>query len=64
MSFFLIKFSNSRHPIKKRKPVPPEPNYPKCICLYAYVASDSDELSFEEGDIIYIVKEGKTNVYL
>lgn len=44
-------------PIKKRKPPAPEPNYPKCTALYAYTAADSDELSFKEGDILYIVKE-------
>lgn len=44
-------------PIKKRKPPAPEPNYPKCTAQYEYTAADSDELSFKEGDIIYIVKE-------
>ncbi|CAF0864311.1 unnamed protein product [Brachionus calyciflorus] len=40
-----------------RKPKVPEPNYPKCRAMYAYQASDPDELSFEENDIIYLVKE-------
>jgi len=30
---------------------------PKCKALYPYSASDSDELSFQEGEIIYIVSE-------
>jgi myosin I len=46
-------------PIKARRPVPPpiEPQLPKCKALYPYSASDSDELSFQEGEIIYIVSE-------
>ncbi|KAL4227974.1 Unconventional myosin-If [Mactra antiquata] len=40
------------------KPNPkPKPSLPKCRCLYAYDAQDTDELSFNEGDIIEIVKE-------
>jgi len=34
-----------------------EPNYPKCRAIYDYNACESDELSFKENDIIYIVKE-------
>ncbi len=48
----------SKPPIKQRKPQL-EPNYPKCKALYTYSASEPDELSFNEGDIIYIVKEGE-----
>lgn len=48
-----------RPPIKKRKPPAPEPNYPKCTAMYEYTAADSDELSFNEGDTLYIVKEGE-----
>ena len=57
-----------RNTEKRNKPVPaskPRPNpkpkppaLPKCRCLYAYDASDLDELSFNEGDIIEILKEG------
>lgn len=36
----------------------PEPSYPKCKALYDYSATEPDELTFKEGDIIYIVKEG------
>ena len=44
----------------KPKPTPkPKPVLPQCKCLYAYDAQDIDELSFNEGDIIEIVKEGK-----
>ena len=35
----------------------PEPDYPKARALYAYSATDSDELTFNAGDIIYIIKE-------
>ena len=42
------------------KPAPkPKPSLPQCRCLYAYDAMDTDELSFNEGDTIEIVKEGK-----
>ncbi|KAJ8305020.1 hypothetical protein KUTeg_018603 [Tegillarca granosa] len=41
------------------KPAPskPKPVLPQCKCLYAYDAQDTDELSFNEGDVIQIVKE-------
>jgi hypothetical protein len=44
-------------PVKQRKPKPPEPNYPKCRALYSYSATETDELSFNEGDIIYLLKQ-------
>ena len=44
----------------KPKPAKPaKPALPKCRCLYAYDATDTDELSFNEGDTIEIIKEGK-----
>jgi hypothetical protein len=49
--------------VKQRKPKPPEPNYPKCRALYSYSATETDELSFTEGDIIYIIKqEGSSKI--
>ncbi|KAL8611996.1 Unconventional myosin-Ie [Nucella lapillus] len=42
------------------KPTPKpklEPRLPKCSCLYAYDAQDTDELSFNEGDIIDLITE-------
>lgn len=43
----------------KPKPTPkPKPSLPKCRTLYAYDAQDTDELSFNEGDVIEILKEG------
>ena len=39
-------------------PAARKPALPKCRCLYAYDAQDLDELSFNEGDIIEILKEG------
>ncbi|XP_033123994.1 unconventional myosin-Ie-like [Anneissia japonica] len=35
----------------------PQPNYPKCKALYAYDAQDTDELTFNTGDVFYILKE-------
>ena len=43
---------------KPKKALPPKPSLPKARCLYAYDAQDTDELSFNEGDIIEIIKEG------
>lgn len=48
----------------RQKPKPnikPKPRLPECKCLYAYDAQDTDELSFNEGDIIEIVREGNTH---
>ncbi|XP_060576801.1 unconventional myosin-Ie-like isoform X2 [Ruditapes philippinarum] len=42
----------------KPRPTPkPKPTLPQCKCLYAYDAQDTDELSFNEGDVIDIIKE-------
>ena len=47
----------------KPKPnIPSKPALPKCRCLYAYDATDTDELSFNEGETIEIVKEGMKTV--
>ena len=44
----------------KPRPQPkPKEKLPTCQCIYAYDAQDTDELSFNEGDIIEIVHEGK-----
>ena len=44
----------------KPKPTPkPKPSVPQARTLYAYDAQDTDELSFNEGDTIDIVKEGE-----
>ncbi|XP_041364734.1 unconventional myosin-Ie-like [Gigantopelta aegis] len=42
---------------KPRPGLKPKPKLPQCKCLYAYDAQDTDELSFNTGDIIDIVKE-------
>jgi hypothetical protein len=45
------------------KPKPaakPQQALPKCKCLYAYDAQDTDELSFNVGEIIDILKEGQS----
>jgi len=36
------------------------PRISKCRAMFNYDAQDADELSFQEGDIIDIVEEGKT----
>ena len=41
----------------KPPPTPKPKTLPQCRCLYAYDAQDTDELSFNEGDVIEIVKE-------
>jgi hypothetical protein len=45
-------------PVKQRKPRPPEPSYPKYTAMYAYSASEPNELSFVEGDIMFIIQQG------
>jgi hypothetical protein len=37
----------------------PKPALPKYKALYDYTAQDLDELSFKEGDVIEVLKEGK-----
>jgi myosin-1 len=69
--FFLISVQRTKQSTKKPTPgagrpkPPPTPKpktlLPQCRCLYAYDAQDTDELSFNEGDVIEIVKEGKKN---
>jgi len=44
------------------KPTPkgrPLEQLPKCRCVYTYEAQDVDELSFNEGDVLEILKEGE-----
>jgi len=49
----------TRPPPKARKPPPaPRPSLPLCKALYDYEATDLDELSFKEGSVIEIIKEG------
>jgi myosin-1 len=40
----------------KIQPKPPQ-NLPRCRAIYTYEAQDTDELSFNEGDIIEIIRE-------
>jgi len=46
------------------KPPPKNPALPKCKTLYAYDAQDTDELSFNEGDTIEILKENQGGWWL
>ena len=67
-----MTFRVQRQQTAKRKPAPPKgkpkpnpkpkPSLPQCRCLYTYDAQDVDELTFNEGDLIELVKEGKTRV--
>ncbi|KAK7115759.1 unconventional myosin-Ie-like isoform X2 [Littorina saxatilis] len=62
-------FAGQQRQVKKARPSPGsgrpkptpkpklEPQLPKASCLYAYDAQDTDELSFNEGDVINIIKE-------
>ena len=46
----------------RAKPKPaakPPPSMPKCRCLYAYDAQDTDELSFNVGEVIEVLREGR-----
>lgn len=38
----------------------PRPQGPQCRALYQYVGQDVDELNFDVGDVIDLVKEGET----
>lgn len=68
---FIQMLSERRRTSQEARPVPgqgrpkpppsrkPASNIPKARCLYAYDAQDTDELSFNEGDVIEILKEGE-----
>lgn len=43
----------------KRPPPAPKPSLPQVKALYDYDATDTDELSFKENDIIDLLKEGE-----
>ena len=44
---------------RKPRPKPkPQEKVIQCKCVFAYDAQDTDELSFNPGDIIDLVKEG------
>ena len=50
----------TRPPPKARKKPPPapKPNLPMCKAIYDYEATDTDELTFRDGEVIEIIKEG------
>eukprot|EP00106_Octopus_bimaculoides_P005095 XP_014772537.1 PREDICTED: unconventional myosin-Ie-like [Octopus bimaculoides] len=50
--------SRPQKPKPQMKP-PPKPALPTCRCLYRYDPQNTDELAFEEGDIIEIIHEAK-----
>ncbi len=43
----------------KRPPPAPKPSLPQVKALYDYDATDTDELSFKENDILDLLKEGE-----
>ena len=50
---------STRPPPKARKPPPaPKPSLPKCKALYDYDATDTDELTFKENDVIEVISQG------
>ncbi|XP_003373954.1 putative myosin head [Trichinella spiralis] len=48
---------------KNKPPIPPKPR-PKLRMLYSYEGQDDDELCFHSNDIIEIIQEGMTDIYL
>ena len=56
-------FSHSTQPPpKSRKPparAPKKAQLPQCKALFDYDATDTDELTFKEGEMIDIIKEGE-----
>jgi myosin-1 len=46
-------------PIPKAKPIV-KPRFPTVRAIYAYEAQDTDELSFQEGQIIELVKKDES----
>jgi len=53
--------SASPNPLGKRPPPPPpkKKKLPTYRAIYAYQAQEADELTFEEGDLLYLIKEGE-----
>ncbi|XP_050400125.1 unconventional myosin-Ie isoform X2 [Patella vulgata] len=45
---------------KPKPSIKPKPTLPQAKCLFAYDAQDTDELSFNEGEIIDIVREDQS----
>lgn len=55
----LMKPSQPAPTARKPRPKPkPQEKVIQCKCVFAYDAQDTDELSFNPGDIIELVKEG------
>ena len=55
------KIVNTKRPPAPGRPkpgLPPRPSLPKCRTLYAYDAQDTEELSFNAGEVVDILKEG------
>lgn len=57
------KAHNSKRPPAPGRPkgkpgLPPKPSLPKCRTLYAYDAQDTEELSFNAGEVLEVLKEG------
>lgn len=63
---FITPLSSTRPPPAKRNKPPiaakPKPTLPQCKAIYDYDASDTDELTFREGDTIEIVRKGKLTI--
>lgn len=56
------KIKNTQRPPAPNRPkpgLPPKPSLPKCRTLFAYDAQDTEELSFNAGETIEVLKEGK-----
>lgn len=52
---------NTKRPPAPSRPkpgLPPKPSLPQCRTLYAYDAQDTEELSFNAGETLEVLKEG------
>ena len=57
-AFLHLSFSRNPPPAKKRPPAAPKPSLPKVKAMFDYDATDTDELTFKENDIIEVFHEG------
>ena len=53
----------STRPPPKPRPGPKPSALPKCKALYDYDATDTDELTFKENDILEVISQGMVYSY-
>lgn len=60
VSLYVLSCSVTKPPPKKRKPqIATKPKLPMCRAIYDYDATDTDELTLKEGDLLELVKKGR-----